>query len=288
VPETLRRFAAAFFEAAGPALTTLTNRSVSVSVVELAATTAADLVARLPLPWVVLEGRYGRGLEGSHHLLLPVASALVLAHALNPDPPGEDLDLSADHLDAVRETGNHLFGAAASSLGPLIARSVAFEPVGLAVVEDADALPADLSPASGRAWAVRAEARGPEEFRLEMWLTVGRDLAQEILAVGHQAEPAPAPAGAGASAAAPSGIDLILDVTLPLAVELGRARMQIQDILRLAPGSIVELDKSAGDPVDILINDRPIARGEVVVIDENFGVRLTSIVTTAERIRSMR
>jgi len=88
--------------------------------------------------------------------------------------------------------------------------------------------------------------------------------------------------------AAPSGIDLILDVTLPVAVELGRSRMQIQDILKLAPGSIIELDKAAGDPVDILINDRPIAKGEVVVIDENFGVRLTSIVTTTERIRTLR
>ncbi len=87
---------------------------------------------------------------------------------------------------------------------------------------------------------------------------------------------------------APSKIDLILDVTLPVTVELGRARMQIQDILKLTPGSVIALDKSAGDPVELLINDRPIAKGEVVIIDENFGVRLTSIVTTTERIRTLR
>jgi flagellar motor switch protein FliN/FliY len=81
---------------------------------------------------------------------------------------------------------------------------------------------------------------------------------------------------------------MILDITLPVTVELGRARMQIQDILKLGPGSIVELEKLAGDPVELLINDRPIARGEVVVIDENFGVRLTSIVTPTERIRTLR
>ena len=89
-------------------------------------------------------------------------------------------------------------------------------------------------------------------------------------------------------AAPPAKIDMILDVTLPVAVELGRARMQIQDILKLAPGSVIALDKSAGDPVELLINDRPFAKGEVVIIDENFGVRLTSIVTATERIRSLR
>jgi flagellar motor switch protein FliN/FliY len=77
-------------------------------------------------------------------------------------------------------------------------------------------------------------------------------------------------------------------VTLPVAVELGRARMQIQDILKLAPGSVIALDKSAGDPVELFINERPIAKGEVVIIDENFGVRLTSIVTATERIRTLR
>ena len=118
-------------------------------------------------------------------------------------------------------------------------------------------------------------------------LTVGTDLAREIVTLSarpglasrrHRRE----------TDGQPSSLGLILDVTLPVSVELGRARMQIQDILKLVPGSIVELDKSAGDPVDILINDRPIARGEVVVIDENFGVRLTSIVTATERIKAIR
>jgi flagellar motor switch protein FliN/FliY len=117
---------------------------------------------------------------------------------------------------------------------------------------------------------------------------MGSDLAREIATVGVEPPGSPPRAEAQETGSAPSGIDLILDVTLPVAVELGRARMQIQDILKLAPGSIVELDKSAGDPVEILINDRPIAKGEVVVIDENFGVRLTSIVTATERIKTLR
>jgi flagellar motor switch protein FliN/FliY len=84
-----------------------------------------------------------------------------------------------------------------------------------------------------------------------------------------------------------SGIEMLLDISLPITVELGRARMMIRDILHLAPGSVLELDKLAAEPVDILINDRSIARGEVVVIDENFGVRLTSIVTPSQRLMNL-
>jgi flagellar motor switch protein FliN/FliY len=84
-----------------------------------------------------------------------------------------------------------------------------------------------------------------------------------------------------------NGMELLLDISLPVTVELGRTRMMIRDILHLAPGSVLELDKLAGEPVDILINEKSIARGEVVVIDENFGVRLTSIVTPSERVASL-
>jgi flagellar motor switch protein FliN/FliY len=74
-------------------------------------------------------------------------------------------------------------------------------------------------------------------------------------------------------------LDLLLDVQLELSVELGRATMPVRDVLHLGPGSVVELNKLGGEPVDILVNGRPIARGEVVVVDENFGVRITEIIS---------
>lgn len=83
-----------------------------------------------------------------------------------------------------------------------------------------------------------------------------------------------------------SNIDLLLDVPLPITVELGRTSMTIRDILDLGPGSVVELDRVAGEPVDILVNGKLVARGEVVVIDENFGVRVVDIVAPAERLSS--
>ena len=80
-----------------------------------------------------------------------------------------------------------------------------------------------------------------------------------------------------------NGVDLILDVQLQVAVELGRTKMRVKDVLSLGPGSVVELDKHAGEPVEVVVNNKTVARGEVVVIDENFGVRVTEIVNVNER-----
>ncbi|MBP7280410.1 MAG: flagellar motor switch protein FliN [Leptospiraceae bacterium] len=91
------------------------------------------------------------------------------------------------------------------------------------------------------------------------------------------------------TAGAPSGVtnlNLLMDVQMSLTVELGRTKMYIKDILGLGEGSIIELDKLAGEPVDLLVNGKLIAKGEVVVIDENFGVRVTDIVSPTDRIKS--
>lgn len=82
-------------------------------------------------------------------------------------------------------------------------------------------------------------------------------------------------------------LDLLLDIPLQITVELGRTKQKLEEILDLSPGSIVELDKLAGEPVDVLVNSKLIAKGEVVVIDENFGVRITDIVSKKERLLNL-
>ena len=84
-----------------------------------------------------------------------------------------------------------------------------------------------------------------------------------------------------------SDISMLLDVPLQVTVELGRTQMRIRDVLELVPGSIVELDKLAGGPVDVLVNGKQIAKGEVVVIDEEFGVRITDVASQAKRLRGL-
>jgi flagellar motor switch protein FliN/FliY len=88
-------------------------------------------------------------------------------------------------------------------------------------------------------------------------------------------------------AAAGSNIDLLMDVNLPVSIELGRTELSISELLELGAGSIVELDKLAGEPVDILVNNKPLAKGEVVVLDEHFGVRITSLVSRRERLEGL-
>jgi flagellar motor switch protein FliN/FliY len=88
--------------------------------------------------------------------------------------------------------------------------------------------------------------------------------------------------------AGPRRLDLLLDLPLDVTVELGRTRLSIQDLLAMQPGSVIELDKVAGEPLDVLVNDRLVARGEAVVVNDKFGVRITDIVSPQERIARLR
>ena len=91
----------------------------------------------------------------------------------------------------------------------------------------------------------------------------------------------------GARNETPNDIDFILDIPVQLTVELGRTKIAIKNLLQLAQGSVVELDGLAGEPMDVLVNGCLIAQGEVVVVNDKFGIRLTDIITPAERIRKL-
>ncbi len=83
-------------------------------------------------------------------------------------------------------------------------------------------------------------------------------------------------------------LELLYDLNLPVSIELGRTNMLIRDILRLGRGSVIEFDKLVSEPVDILINGKKVAEGEVVVIDKHFGIRITTLIDPSDRIRSVR
>ncbi|MCX7163086.1 MAG: flagellar motor switch protein FliN [Betaproteobacteria bacterium] len=91
----------------------------------------------------------------------------------------------------------------------------------------------------------------------------------------------------GEKSAMPQGFDMILDIPVDLTVELGRTKISIRNLLQLAHGSVVELEGMAGEPMDVLVNGTLIAQGEVVVVNEKFGIRLTDVITPQERIRKL-
>ena len=86
----------------------------------------------------------------------------------------------------------------------------------------------------------------------------------------------------------PRNLDLILDIPLKVTVELGRTKMVVHDLLALGQGSVIELNKLAGEPMEVLVNDKLVARGEAVVVNEKFGVRLTDIISPMERIQQLK
>ena len=102
-----------------------------------------------------------------------------------------------------------------------------------------------------------------------------------------QAEFAELPRGA-AGGNGQLNLDLIMDVRLALTLEVGRARISVRNLLGLTQGSVVELDKLAGEPLDVLVNGTLVAHGEVVVVNEKFGIRLTDVISPAERIRKLK
>ncbi len=114
------------------------------------------------------------------------------------------------------------------------------------------------------------------------------ETASEVQTTAEQVAPAAfTNFSSGASPTAGNDINMILDIPVQLTVELGRTRIPIKHILQLAQGSVVELEALAGEPMDVLVNGYLIAQGEVVVVNDKFGIRLTDIVTPSERMRRL-
>ncbi|MEU8815829.1 flagellar motor switch protein FliN [Actinoplanes sp. NPDC048796] len=177
-----------------------------------------------------------------------------LADALKESPIGE-LDLTA----AVRPA----LEAAARAFGPVV-----------------------LDPGTVMEPGVALSALATKDDAIAVPLVEGPDI-RAVLALSLTPWPTDDPAAAGGVArretAAPAmairgGLDMLHDVEMEVSAELGRTRMSVRELLSLTPGAIVELDRAAGSPADLLVNGRLIARGEVVVVDENFGIRITEIV----------
>lgn len=113
-------------------------------------------------------------------------------------------------------------------------------------------------------------------------------LAEEAAAMTEPAAAAPGKKEAAADGAKDRNLQLILDIPLKVTVELGRTKMPVSELLNLTQGSVIELSKLAGEPMEVLVNDKLIARGEAVVVNEKFGVRLTDIISPAERVEQLK
>ena len=259
----------ALLDGSAAALAALLGRPVTAELEGPPRSLAEPLGSLLPPPWLVAEARSSLGAGRAHDFVFPGDDAAQLAALV----PGAD---AGDPEESLRDLLAQMLASASSTLGG------GGQPVTLSLGELRRV-------AVGEDWTARGPLVGIARVlvdgapRARLAVTVPAAVCDELAAGPVPRPAAPRPTGAAPTA----GLDIILDISMPITVELGRTRMLIRDILSLGPGSVVELDKLAGESVDLLVNDRPIAKGEVVVIDENFGVRLTQISQAADRIRSL-
>ena len=245
------------------------------------------------------------GLTGELYLLIRKKDVAALGDLMLMGDG--NAEYSVEHNDAIAEISNQIFSAFTLKLTSEIGSQVAAAPS--AVTEYTVDKP-PLPPEKLDMVFARLTIEGREESTLVLLLA--EELSMQFAASIVQTAPAGADlTGGGADLMstdfgaattdttsqfmqpAPSGprdksIEMLLDVDLDVSIELGRTNLTIKRILELAPGAIVELDRLAGEPVDLLVNNKVVAKGEVVVVDESFGIRILSLVSPEDRIKSLR
>jgi flagellar motor switch protein FliN/FliY len=310
------------FAGAVPVLTETLGAQVELTVNDVAEASEEAISNLLPAPYTIANFSFSQGFSGDLALLFAEGDANALSEALSTGAEaGAEESAEEGAEEAAPAAGqtlegllNQAMGAAAEALTSVFGEEVGFaegslaadDGSGLGVLTDG-AVQANMSfklegimdtqaiclmPVSTAAqMAGEAEEEAEEEVTAfaDEDLDLGEAMAGLDSPDGVVGQPAEFSALApGAAAVEGQNIDLLLDVSLPIVIELGRTSMKIQDILELGPGSVVELDKLAGEPVDIIVNDKQIAKGEVVVVEENFGVRITNLVSPLERIQNLR
>ncbi len=346
---------------AATTLSTLLGRKVSITTPKINVIKIEQLIEDYPLPYVAIDVKYTKGIEGANLLILGrQESGIIVDLMMGGDGTNPPQELTELHLSGVSEAMNQMMGTSATSLATMLNRSVDISPPHAQLSELTPPVVNEVLN-SNDSHIVKVSFRMIVEDLIDsevmqilpMWFAkdlIGHLLGDyqpedmtkdnsvqeinEIEQPSYQSPPVEsvipekpivadsqyngsqyndsfarsnnqqqpkverdpkvevrpvqfAQLGSGVSQQELDNIGLIMDVPLQLTVELGRTRKTIKEILDFSVGTIIELDKLAGEPVDIMANGKLIAKGEVVVIDENFGVRVTDIVSPMERMKNL-
>jgi flagellar motor switch protein FliN/FliY len=298
-------------DSAASTLTGLLGRQVTLTPSGLSTVGLSEVPGAFGGSLAVSKLSLSAGASGAGSLVLAEKDAALLADLIiGQDGSAAPATLSELHLSAIGEVANQTVTAFIGGLSKALGKKFSASSSDVEVASDL----------SGQAKALGASVvlldfdmsvEGAAPGRLAVVLSGAA--ASSITGGGAPAAAAAPAAGSGFSAANTFGggasagtasvqpaqmaavgegglvggganLELLMDVPLQVTVELGRTHKTVREILAFGSGSVVELDKLAGEPVDILINERPIAKGEVVVIDENFGIRITEILAPRERV----
>jgi flagellar motor switch protein FliN/FliY len=322
--KALEGFLASTVDAQASNLSMMTGSSVSIRAPKATFVNQDALLALLPDKVTVIKADFNSGFPGDHLYVMPESAAKSIAGLINKE---DNIELDEMAMSVIGEAVGTIIGSQITALtGKTGNKSISnMPPTASNVPKAAAALPAgDFFCAS---YQLDLGDGVPNQFWEILGPSVASDIARALSGAAAAPTQQAQPGGMGAmgmmgglqglgmgvpnmgmgnmmgnanvqsvqfpnlmphaSSQEAGNISLIMDVFMEMTVELGRTRKLIKEILSMGEGTIIELDKLAGEPVDILVNHKLIAKGEVVVIDENFGVRVTEIVSPMERMNDM-
>ncbi|MCL1893716.1 MAG: flagellar motor switch protein FliN [Holophagaceae bacterium] len=269
----------------------------------------ADLATNLPSDSIFVKSTYTKGVSGTIVFSMPLRESTVLVDLMLGGDGAPSDSLAGDSKDALSETFNQVMGSANQTLSDQAGETLSISGLEILEMETFDAPSIE-------------KALGPGPF-LTIPLSTSQDTLQTNIHVvaasllfeqlkrklGLEAEEPlqmpqiASPFGGGGGGPQPfqqiapiatyesnidtKNLDLLLDIELPVVVRMGHTEMPLGELLKLTPGSILELNRPADAPVDLLVNGKQIAKGEVVVVDGNFAFRITEIESTAQRLQSL-
>ena len=310
--EFFQKTGSAFAESMASVFSMLTGREFQLKAAPGELVDAAGTAALQEGTSVLVKANYKKGLSGTIIFSLPLKEGTILVDLMLGGDGAPSEELVGDSKDALAETFNQVMGSANQTLSDLAGETFAISNVEiLAMAPEASAFEEQLGQGAFQNIAL---ATTQDSLSTTIHLLLPDLLLQQLkrkLGFGElQAAPPPEEVPTASAAQAPSGgsspaqarhqapvaagpmhdsgnLELLLDIQLPVVVRMGQTEMQMGELLKLTPGSILELNRSADAPVELLVNGKLIAKGEVVVVDGNFAFRITEIDTRAARIRSL-
>lgn len=302
-----------FFAQASTVITTVLNKSTTFTGQEAQIASFAAIQEKITSVAISMSLSFKSGFEGEFYILMKKNDVAILSDLMMMGDG--TAEYSEDHKDAIGELFNQVMGAFTNSLGS--ERGIQISAGSVVVNEfDMDNPPMDAGSLDMVITSLKLD--GMEDSWIA--LLIPNSLTEQIVeAIGNDSNSmSSSSSGVGLNMselddlsrvtsfdsssghftetnltgqplnAPQENISMLLDIELDVSIELGRSILSIKRILELAPGSVVELDRLAGEPVDLMVNNKIVAKGEVVVIDENFGIRIVSLVSPEERIKSLR
>ena len=309
---------------AATTLSALLNKEVKITTPVVTQSTLGEILESSDYPKVVTSIDFKYGLDGSNMLMIDVPDAIIIADLMmgNDGTDVADNEFGELELSAVGEAMNQMIGTASTAMATMFKRKVDIQPPHVEVLEmdgnskinaDSDeqivSISFDLKVEgliNSRIAQLFTESTVREINDIMLNDTAETLADREVPAKKEEPAPQPKPAEPQAEAQkvqvqkpdfqelndegvtdVPRNLDLIMDVPLEFTVVLGKSKRTIKDILSLGAGSVVELDKMTDEPLEILVNGKLVAEGEVVVINESFGIRITNIMSKEERVKNI-